>query len=109
MRYLYVLVRQDLPPSQQAVQACHAAHEAGNQFPWQGDTPHLVLVGVPDEPSLQTWLALSGTAYNCTPFREPDLSNALTAVAFSGVTGDRRKLFANLPLVKFHQKETVHV
>lgn len=102
--YLYVLVRQDLPPSQQAVQACH---EAGNQFPWAGDTPHLVLVGVPNEDALKTWTALVGTGYNCTPFREPDLDNALTAVAFSGVTGDRRRLFANLPLVKF--KETANV
>lgn len=101
-----MLVRQDLSPSQQAVQACHACHEAGNQFPFRGDTPHLVLLGVPDEESLADWLR-RGVHCNATPFYEPDLDSTLTAVAFSGVTGAARKLFRNLPLVTF--KENVHV
>lgn len=97
------MVRKDLSLSQQAVQACHAALESGRQFPWVGDHPHLVLLNVPDEPSLNRWLeeVLSQPQFKVTPFREPDLNNSLTAIAVAGVSSKSlRHYFRSLPLFK---------
>ena len=108
----YVLVRQDLSPSQQAVQACHACLEFGKHFPWQGDHPHLVYLGVPDEDSLKRWLETTREHSNrVAEFREPDLDHSLTAFA-AGFQGRAQKMFASLSLVKFEipqpqKKETI--
>jgi len=108
--YVYVIVRQDLSPSQQAVQACHACLESGKNFPWAGKHPHLVLVNVPDEPSLERWLhgvrqhdvGTRTSLFKVVEFREPDLNNSLTAIAVAGVCGKMlRSYFSALPLAKF--------
>lgn len=101
-----MLVRQDLSPSQQAVQACHACLEFGKHFPWQGDHPHLVYLGVPDEGSLKRWLeATREHSQRVAEFREPDLDHSLTAFA-AGFQGRAQKMFASLPLVKFEIPQT---
>lgn len=106
---MYVIVRQDLSPSQQAVQACHACLESGKHFPWAGNHPHLVLVSVPDEPSLERWLkgarqhgvGTPTSLFKIIEFREPDMNNSLTAIAVAGVCGKLlRSYFSALPLVK---------
>ena len=84
---LYVVVRSDLSPGQQAVQGCHAAlalAEGGSVVP---DT--LVLLAVPDEPTLLQLadrIALGcalprGYRLQLEVFREPDLDGQATALA----------------------------
>jgi hypothetical protein len=104
------MVRQDLSFSQQAVQACHVCLESGKHFPWVGEHPHLVLANVPDEPSLERWLAATSKHpyYKTVAFREPDMGNSLTAVAVAGVSGkSARSLFRPLPLVTFSGEKTM--
>lgn len=97
-----MLVRADLSPSQQAVQACHACLEAGKQHPWQGEHPHLVLLTVPDEDSLRRWLGhVQAYKLKAVPFLEPDLGGSLTAFAVSGVQCKSvRQLFSGIPTLK---------
>ncbi len=106
--YTYVVVRADLPPSQQAVQACHACLEAGKHFPWQGDHPHLALLAVPDEGSLRRWLKyVQGHNLQTTPWYEPDLEGSLTAFAVPGVSTRRdRRVFSGLPTLKLASPTT---
>jgi hypothetical protein len=108
---LYVVVRSDLSPGQQAVQACHAAlalAESGVAVP---DT--LVLLAVPDEPALLQLadrIAL-GCALPCgyrlqlEVFCEPDLGGQATALATDEEAA--RPLLRDLPLALtpcFHAK-----
>jgi hypothetical protein len=95
-----VIVRNDLTPPQQAVQAVHAALSVARQF----SVPlheHVVLCAVPNERQLLRWqskIASSGIAV-CA-FREPDLGNEFTALATEPVYGEDRRLFRQLQLVK---------
>ncbi len=86
---LYVLVRRDLPWPVRCVQAVHAAMQLmaysvtleNNYFSTSKYGPAVVLLGVPDELDLFEWLAkLPGSV----GFREPDLFDTLTAVAYYG-------------------------
>jgi peptidyl-tRNA hydrolase len=80
---LYIVVRSDLSIVQQAVQACHATRDFTISFPEEGaDT--LVLVNVPNEPELEhVRLRLRRAGIRHSAFREPDLGDALTAVAIA--------------------------
>lgn len=71
----------------QAVQAAHAllafaVENPGLTGTWHEDSSNLVILSVPDEAAL-LWLIACAEHDDilCTPFREPDLDDALTAVA----------------------------
>lgn len=97
---LYVLVREDLSPSQQAVQAGHAIaqwclEEAGRyhwdgrevrSLPWRWENRTLVLLAVRDEAELREW---HGQFEDAVAFYEPDIDNQMTAFA---VFGKQRQL-----------------
>jgi hypothetical protein len=91
-----VIVRADLPPGDQAVQAAHAAVEFALRFP--GQVPEtLVLLAAGDELELDFLIELlSGDVAYCT-FREPDLGGSLTAVALAE-TRLTRRMTAGYPL-----------
>ena len=82
---LYVLIRQDLESSYQAVQAGHAVAEWMLHCPtqakeWNNGT--LIYVRVKNKESLLQWsdkLAIKG--YEHTMFHEPDIGNQATALA----------------------------
>jgi len=82
-------VRRDLPWSQRAVQAAHAAvklvfhnRSSIDECEWGAHGPTFVFYGVEHEREL---LALeSALAPEAVSFREPDLGNRLTAVAYLG-------------------------
>lgn len=93
---LYILVDKTLTPSQQAVQACHAAIEFAQAYPeWEHQA--LVLLGLEGERELDkwsNWLAhQQGT--KVTTFRESFWDGKLTAAACYGVD----EYVKNLPLL----------
>jgi hypothetical protein len=90
---LYVLVRRDLSVPQQAVQAIHAAIEAARRFlPKEAVHPHLVLCGVPDEPTLvREAERLEAFGIPIAKFHEPDRGNELTAIATAPLKGEDRR------------------
>ena len=97
---MYVIVRQDLTPPQQAVQGIHAAFSVARQF---SVPPHeyVVLCAVRNEQQLLRWQAkITQAGIAVCAFREPDLDNTLTAIATEPVCGEDRRLFRQLQLVK---------
>jgi hypothetical protein len=94
---LYVLVREDLPVAQQAVQAGHAVAEyllRGPSSSWPNGT--LVYLSVPDEERLNRWgVNLDFLGVPFVVFKEPDIGNEVTALA--AVTNDER-VFRSLQL-----------
>lgn len=98
--HVYVAVRADLPLAHQAVQAVHAGiSSARDFFPPDLIHPSLVLVTVPDEPSL---LALqdrcNAAGVRTRVFVESDMQDASTALATEPINGKGRRLFQKLPL-----------
>ncbi len=94
---LYVLVRTDLSPSQQAVQAGHGVAEYLLTNPntiWKNGT--LVYLGVKNEDKMMEWqfdLKQNNADHTC--FHEPDLNNQITSIACV----DSQKTFKKLKLL----------
>ena len=102
--YLYVLVREDLSPSQIAVQSAHAVIEAIRAFaPGQDqEHPHLVLIGVKNEPELlKAYEKLQHFGIQVAKFNEPDRNNETTAIASAPIPHDseQRRLFRGYRLL----------
>jgi hypothetical protein len=98
-----VLVRKDLPPSQIAVQACHASIEVARDslIPSGIDHPSVIVCGVDNEAKLRSSLAyVQEKGIPCRLFHEPDRNNEATAFATAPVYGDDRKLFKKFQLIK---------
>lgn len=98
-----MLVRTDLLPSQQFVQSCHAALEAGKHFCQDPTSPvdHLIVLTVPDEEALiKAKERVEARGVNLILFREPDLKNEATCFCTEPIGGDLRKVFSNYPLWK---------
>ena len=96
---MYIVVRRDLSPTHQLVQACHAAHESGIRFGNPDDISSLVVCSVPDEAELRR------AAANCSlrgiktyVFEEDDFGNQATSFATEPISGDVRKAFKKFPL-----------
>lgn len=105
LEYQYVLVRQDLPPEHQCCQAIHAATEA---FKRHSDPeiehPNLVVLHIPDERALLEWrLKIAENNIPCYLFQESDMNNEYTALATGLISGDQRKIFKKLRLLKFNK------
>lgn len=102
--YVYIFVREDLSPSQMAVQSCHAAIEATRAFaPGQDqEHPHLVLLSVKNEDELlKAYERLQHYGIQVAKFQEPDRNNETTAIATAPIPGDseQRRLFRNYKLL----------
>lgn len=78
MSKLYVIVRRDISPSQQAVQAGHAVAQFCLMKPMQWTNGTLVYLGVKSEIQLLNWIRKLD---ECVIFREPDIGNQITAIA----------------------------
>lgn len=103
--YVYVLVRKDLPFSQQAVQSCHACIESAIHFPCPNH-PHLVLATVHDERALDRAAAdLENYGLRFRVFREDDLGGEGTALATEPVRGPARLIFRKFQLLKGEPRE----
>lgn len=100
-KYMYIVTRNDLSPSQKAVQSCHAAIEATKAF---GDSiqthPSVILCVVKSEhklKALQDKLQYAGVDF--TSFREPDIGDQLTAIASTPLAGADREIFKRYQLL----------
>lgn len=84
---LYVVVREDLPPGAQAVQAAHAMREFAAEHPeiereWHEKSNTIVMLAT-NETHLGYLLEQAKLrGVETSIFREPDLDNTLTAVCF---------------------------
>ncbi len=98
------MVRSDLSPAQQAVQACHAAIKASRSFLPETailNPPNLVVCTIADEPSLKAFLEEVNLAgLRACSFQEDDLGGQTTAMATELVSGERRKIFRKLRLLQ---------
>lgn len=82
MDKLFVVVRKDLTPSQQAVQSGHAIAQyfVDGGKKWTNET--LVILGVKDLTHLESLMSeLSNQNINFSYFREPDIGDEATAFA----------------------------
>lgn len=91
---LYVVVRTNLPPETQAIQATHAAIEWARKYGNQYVHPTLVVLGVKNKLQLQLLkikLVLANKDY--FEFHEPDYNRGLTAIAIHhyGYSKDERQ------------------
>lgn len=97
MSKMYVVVRNDLSPSQRAVQAGHALSEwlLDDSETWKNQT--LVYLTARNKDHLENIiydLQWSDTKY--TQFNEPDIDNEVTAIASYG----NNRIFKKLPLLR---------
>lgn len=98
---LYLVTRSDLPPGQQAVQACHAMRAFVAEHPqldqlWYTSSNHLAFLSVQDEAGLHDLINRAerrGVRFSL--FREPDRDDELTAIALEPAA---RRLCQGLPL-----------
>lgn len=106
--YVYVLVREDISPEQQLVQAAHAALEAGFRFEQPAETARLIVLSVPDRDALgaaAARLARYGIAHH--QFFEPDFGMGHSALATRPVfLPKERHLMRKYPL--FTAREVRH-
>jgi hypothetical protein len=82
---LYVLVRNDISPSQSAVQAGHAVAEylLHDSITWRNTT--LIYLGIKSLFQLEKWMdKLEGLGVKYIPWKEPDINNEVTAIATTG-------------------------
>lgn len=99
-----MITRTDLSEGQQAVQAAHAAidfcfENPSRAGPWHKDSNYLIFLGVPNEDVLEAYIRKAiEKQIRFTIFREPDLDNSITAVAFEP-SQETQKLVRNLPLL----------
>ena len=103
--HVYVVVRADLPPAHQAVQATHAGIAAARELiPDDLDHPSLVLLTVPNQSALiEASEKCSAAGIDFRIFHEADMNDEPTAFATAPINGAGRKLFKNYPLLKFKE------
>ena len=93
---LRVVTRRDLSLPTQAVQSAHAAIDFQHAHPleaseWQSQSNYLALLTVANEEELYKLsekAAIRGIKY--TIFREPDINNEITAIAFEPCDASKR-------------------
>lgn len=95
-------MRCDLPPLQQAVQACHACLEAARELWPPGDEhPHLVLCGVTSLPQLHgVRERLHSLGIPLRTFSDADLGGDLTALATAPLRGQQRRAMRRYQLLR---------
>jgi hypothetical protein len=88
LKRLYVVVRQDLDPGYQIAQSLHAFREFVHFFPdieldWYKTSNTIIVKGIQDEREL-LGLAKSAlaTGIKFATFREPDMGDQITSIAF---------------------------
>jgi len=100
-KYVYVLVRTDIPLADQIVQVGHACLEAGFKFQKPSEIVNLVVVGIESEIRLLATLErMSLRGIQFVLFHEPDGEMGFTAACTKPLTIAYRREFRNFPLWK---------
>lgn len=100
---LYLVVRGDLPPGSQLAQSCHVMRQWSEEHPeldqeWFRASNYLAVLAAQDEKHLYDLVDKAHkNQVNIAVFREPDLGNQVTAVAFEP-SSRSQKLLRDLPL-----------
>lgn len=103
---LYILIRRDISPEQQAVQAGHAVAQFLKDNPktkWSNGT--LIYLSVKDDTSLGLWWNIISYMNDnkhdvkCGMFKEPDMDDQVTAMYVYGICAEF--LLRDLPLMRF--------
>lgn len=83
---LFVLTRRDFLPGFAAVQTAHSVAElvSTRRPDFKGEIPYVIVLGVKDEAELDSWRTRMDGKADFVAFREPDLGNQLTAIAYWG-------------------------
>ncbi len=99
---MYVLVRTDIDPVQQVVQASHAAAEAGRTFyAAHHGIASLIVLGVPDrEALLAAQRRLCAQGLGCELFFEPDFGIGESALATEPLNAQGRRRLRGWPLLR---------
>lgn len=98
---VYLVVRADLPPGQQAVQAAHALQELNVHHGelvrgWYARSNTLAFLATKDELSLEKLHTKAQEhGFTCVQFREPDRDKELTALALGP---EAARMVRHLPL-----------
>lgn len=98
---MYVIVRKDMSPGDQACQAVHAAFDYSMAHPesarsWHTESNHVCLLEVENEAVLLNLLEeFKSTGHRSVVVVEPDMDNEATAVA---VEPDAKRLLRKLRL-----------
>lgn len=96
-RYVYVLVRTDLSPAQQGVQACHAAMTATAAFGGLTHDTRLAMLAVDGPHELQRWIErLDRKDVPFKTFWEPDHNTGWSALATAPIGRKDGRVFAGL-------------
>ncbi len=96
-----MLVRTDLPPEQQLVQAVHAAYEAGLRLatPPEQDVDYSVVCAVDSEQELAEARArLERHGVQSVLFRDSDIDEQATALCTEPIRGEKRRLMSKYQL-----------
>lgn len=97
-----MIVRTDLSPPQQSVQAAHAVLEASRNgiLPVDLVHPHIIICGVADEMALaHQHSRIKSAGIKALPFFEPDRAGEMTALATEPLFGDKRRHMRKLRLL----------
>ena len=93
---LYVLVRQDLDPAYQSVQAGHAVAQFMLDHPGKWQNEYLIYLHIKDLEALMKWeWKIQERDLSYSIFIEPDIGNQPTAIAVK----DDGRVFAKLRLM----------
>lgn len=88
-----------------AVQACHAAMEAGRHLWDDGEHPSIVLLAVPDEETLLKKKSdVEERGIKTRIFFESDFGQHHSAFATEPIEGEDRKVFANDRLLRLENR-----
>jgi hypothetical protein len=100
--YMFIFVRQDISPEQQAVQVAHATFVAGTKFDCtEPDKVNFVLIGVENQMQLIYVKCLLETRKEYVLFREPDLDDTITAIATQPMKEHEKRFLKRFKLLRF--------
>lgn len=98
-RYVYVLIREDLTPAQQGVQAVHAAMSAIHKYGGLTEDTRLAMLSVRDAKALEGWLEKLGRrGVPHQAFFEPDHGIGWSSAATAPISAEQGKIFRSLRL-----------